>query len=289
MEALLPRLPAREAALPEFTPAVGQRRGRVGLLAGCVQRFFHADVNRDTARLLAAAGYDVVAPREQECCGALHLHAGRVDDFRAMARRLMAAFGSDVDWIAVNAAGCGSALKEYSHWMDDAPAHAFSAMVRDISELLVERELPLGEVRATVAYHDACHLQHGQRIRSEPRELLQRIPGVTLMELKDTELCCGSAGVYNLVEPEIAAELGRLKAERIRETGASIVASGNPGCLMHLARQCRQHGVDVELLHPVSLLARSLDRAPKVVSASGAATADTNRRDDEAQASSDRT
>ncbi len=256
LEALLPRLPAAGSQLPELIPARGKRRGRAGLLTGCVQRFFYPDVNRDTARCLSAAGYDVVVPREQECCGALHLHAGRLGEFRRMAGLLMTAFDRDLDVVVANAAGCGSALKEYGHWVSEGAA--FSKLVRDVSEVLVESDLPLRELRESVTYHDACHLAHGQRIRSEPRELLKRIPGLTLMELGDSELCCGSAGVYNLLEPEIAAELGRRKVERIRETGARIVATGNPGCLMQIAQHCRAHGLDTEVVHPVSLLARAL-------------------------------
>jgi glycolate oxidase iron-sulfur subunit len=258
MEALLPELPARAVRLPEVIPARGKTRGRAGLVIGCVQRYVYPDVNRDTARLLAATGYEVVAPRAQGCCGALHLHAGRLDEFRTMARALMRSFDPELDVIVVNAAGCGSALKEYGRWLSDPEAEAFGRKVRDISEVLAAEPLPLGEQRATVAYHDPCHLAHGQRLRSEPRELLRRIPGLALREIADGELCCGSAGLYNLLEPEIAGELGRRKAERIRETGASIVASGNPGCLMHIDRYCRAMGMPVELVHPVTLLARAL-------------------------------
>lgn len=258
MESLLPRLPASPAPLPELTLARGKRRGRAGLLLGCVQRFFYPDVNADTVRLLSAAGWEVVVPREQECCGALHLHAGRLEEFRAMAGRLMGAFGGDLDMIVVNAAGCGSALKEYGHWIEGPAAAAFSAKVMDVSEALVEAELPLGELRETVTYHDACHLAHGQKVRSQPRELLKRIPGLTLVELADSDLCCGSAGVYNMLEPGIAQELARLKVERIKESGARIVATGNPGCIMQIAQQCRAEGVAVEVTHPVSLLARAL-------------------------------
>jgi glycolate oxidase iron-sulfur subunit len=259
MEALLPPLPAPAAPLPELVPARGaRRRGRAGVLLGCAQRFFYRDVNADTVRLLAAAGYDVVVPRGQECCGALHLHAGRLEDLRAMARRLMPAF-DDVDLVVVNAAGCGSTLKEYGHWLGDDTARHFSERVRDVSEVLVDSELPLGPLRETVTYHDACHLVHGQRVRAEPRELLRRIPGLTLVDLVDAELCCGSAGVYNLLEPEMAGELGRRKAGRIRETGARIVAAGNPGCLMQIRQHCRAEGLAVEVAHPVTLLARALE------------------------------
>ena len=256
MEALLPSIPAANG-LPEMTAARGKRRGRAGLLTGCVQRFVYPDVNRDTARLLAAAGYDVVAPRSQECCGALHLHAGRLDEFRAMAARMVAAWES-VDVVVVNAAGCGSALKEYGHWLDGDAAAMFSRKVRDISEVLIESDLPLGSIEATVTYHDACHLAHGQRIKSQPRDLLKRIPGLRLVELKESDLCCGSAGVYNLLEPGIAGQLGRRKAECIRATGASIVTAGNPGCLMQIARHCQAEGLHIEVAHPVSLLARAL-------------------------------
>ena len=175
-----------------------------------------------------------------------------------MAQRLMAAFDPELDVIVANAAGCGSALKEYGHWLPGDAATAFSKKVRDISQVLVECDLPLGELRAMVTYHDACHLAHGQRVRSQPRELLRRIPGLTLVDLPDSELCCGSAGVYNVLEPEIAGELGRRKAERIRGTGARIVASGNPGCLMQIAQHCRSLGMEVEVVHPVTLLARAL-------------------------------
>ena len=259
MEALLPPVPASAAPLPTLTPARGARaRGRVGVLLGCAQRFFYPDVNADTVRLLAAAGYEVVVPRDQECCGALHLHAGRIDDFRAMARRLMPAF-RDVDLIVVNAAGCGSALKEYGHWLPEDAARLFAERVRDVSEVLAAGELPpLRPLPVTVTYHDACHLAHGQRVRAEPRSLLRRIPELTLVDLPDSDLCCGSAGVYNLLEPEMAGELGRRKAARIRETGARVVTAGNPGCLMQMRQHCRAAGIDVEVVHPVTLLARAL-------------------------------
>jgi len=258
MEALLPRVPSGVASLPEVTAARGRRRGRAALLTGCVQRLFFPEINLATARLLAAAGWEVVAPRAQGCCGALHLHAGRLGEFRAMARELMAALGHDVDVVVTNAAGCGSALKEYGHWLGDESASRFAGLVRDVSELLVEAELPLGELRETVTYHDACHLAHGQRVRVQPRELLRRIPGLTLVELADSDLCCGSAGVYNLLEPEMAAELGRRKIEKIRETGARIVATGNPGCMMQIAQQAREAGLALEVKHPVTLLSGAL-------------------------------
>jgi glycolate oxidase iron-sulfur subunit len=257
MEALLPTM--RSAApLAEYIPARGKPKGRAGLLTGCVQRFLYSDVNDRTARLLSAAGWDVVVPPSQGCCGALHLHAGRLDDFRAMASRLMAVFGEVVDVVVTNAAGCGSALKEYGHWLPGETSSAFAAKVRDITEVLVESDLPLGELKMTVAYHDACHLVHGQKVRAQPRELLRRIPGLNLLEIKDSDLCCGSAGIYNLTEPDMARTLGRMKVERILETGARVVAAGNPGCLIQIAGHARDMGVELEVVHPVDLLARAL-------------------------------
>jgi len=258
MDALLPRVLPGASSLPELIPARGRARGRAALLTGCVQRFFFPEINLATARLLSAAGWEVVVPRGQGCCGALHLHAGRLDEFRAMARSLMAALGRDVDIVVTNAAGCGSALKEYGHWLGDEGAERFAGLVKDISEVLVDADLPLGELRETVTYHDACHLAHGQKVRAQPRELLRRIPGVTLVELTDSDLCCGSAGVYNLLEPEMAAELGRRKLERIRETGARIVAAGNPGCIMQISQQALEAGLALEVMHPVTLLSRAL-------------------------------
>ena len=257
MEALLPAVPS-SGILPEFVPARGKARGRAGLLTGCVQRFFYSDVNARTARLLSAAGWDVVVPRSQGCCGALHLHAGRLDDFRGLASSLMSSFGEDVDVIVTNAAGCGSALKEYGHWLSGEAAEAFAAKARDITEVLVDADLPLGELKQTVAYHDACHLAHGQKVRAQPRELLRRIPGLTVVDIKDSDLCCGSAGIYNLTEPAMAEELGRMKVARICESGARIVAAGNPGCLMQIARHAREMGLELEVVHPVDLLARAL-------------------------------
>jgi len=258
-EALLPEI-ASAARLPEFTPARGPRRGRVGVLIGCVQRHLFPAVNAATVDLLALAGYEVVIPRRQGCCGALDLHAGRLRAFRDRAQALVAAFPADLalDAIVTNAAGCGSALREYGHRLPESRAAAEMAeRTRDVSELLAGSELPLVPVDATVTYHDACHLAHGQRVRSQPRALLARIPGLRLIELKDSDLCCGSAGVYNLLEPEMAERLLAMKLDRIAETGARIVAAGNPGCALQIARGARQRGLDLEVRHPVELLARS--------------------------------
>jgi glycolate oxidase iron-sulfur subunit len=241
LEALLPRVPA-PLALPALVPARGARRGCVGLLTGCVQRFLYPHVNEQTARLLSLAGWDVLVPPGQGCCGALELHAGRLEAFRARARALAASFDGELDAVVVNAAGCGSAMKEYAHWVPDDPAvAALAARVRDVSEVLLDADLPLGPLPLTVTYHDPCHLAHGQRIRSQP--------------------CCGSAGVYNLLEPAVAERLLDAKLDRILATGARVVASGNPGCLLQIAKGARGRGLDLEVVHPVELLARSAEVA----------------------------
>lgn len=255
-DALLPE--ARPAPpLPELIPARGRRRGRAGLLVGCVQRHLYPGVNRDTATLLSLAGWEVVVPGRQGCCGALDLHAGRLETFRERARTLAAAFPDDLDVVVSNAAGCGAAMKEYGHWLPDDRVGAFAGRVRDVSQVLVEAELPLGPLPLTATYHDACHLAHAQRVRREPRALLARIPGLRLVELADSDLCCGSAGVYNLVEPEVAGRLLALKVDRIAATGAGTVVAANPGCLLQIARGCRERGLAVEVVHPVELLARA--------------------------------
>ena len=258
MDALLHDIPRTDGAPPEFLAARGRALGRVALLTGCVQRHLFADVNHDTMRLLALAGWDVVAPREQGCCGALELHGGRLDAFRARARALAATLPSDVDWVVTNAAGCGSALRDYGHWVDEDATRRVAARSRDVTELLAEADLPLGSLPLTVTYHDPCHLAHGQRVRTAPRALLGRIPDLTVVPLADSDLCCGSAGVYNVLEPEMADRLLALKIARIVETGARTVVTGNPGCLMQIARGARARGLDLELVHPVTLLARAM-------------------------------
>jgi glycolate oxidase iron-sulfur subunit len=260
MDALLDEVPRTDGeALPEFLAARGRARGRVGLVTGCVQRYLFADVNRDTMRLLALAGWDVVAPSGQGCCGALELHAGRLDAFRARGRALAATFPPDVDWVVTNAAGCGSALRGYAPWAraDEAAARV-AERTRDVTELLAEADLPLDALPLTVTYHDPCHLAHGQRVRAAPRALLGRIPGLTVVPLADSELCCGSAGVYNVLEPEMADRLLALKVQRIVESGARTVVTGNPGCIMQIAKGCRARGLDLEVVHPVTLLARAV-------------------------------
>jgi glycolate oxidase iron-sulfur subunit len=257
-------------ASPSRTKATGERRARVGLVTGCVQRVFFGDVNEATARLLSAEGCEVVAPR-QGCCGALALHAGRDEEARQFARELIRAFDdSALDAVVINAAGCGSTMKGYGELLRTDPewaarASAFSAKVRDVSEILCF----LGPPRAVrhalnlrVAYHDACHLGHAQGIRREPRELIESIPGVTLVPLADSEICCGSAGIFNLVEPEMAGELGRRKASRIAEAGPDVVVTSNPGCMLQIGAHSRAAGQRVKILHIVELLDAAVRNQP---------------------------
>lgn len=263
MEALLPSIPdARLYALPEVTPAKGQRRGRVGLLLGCVQRFFFAHVNAATVRVLSENGYEVVVPRDQGCCGSLCVHEGERERGKLLARQTIECFElANVDAVAVNAAGCGSAMKEYWELFQTDPAYAkraeaFSKKVRDVSELLAE--VPLwGELQAldlTVTHHDAGHLVHGQKIRQEPRRLLKTIPGIRFVELKESDFCCGSAGIYNLLHPDVAQQLLDRKIDRIKETGADVVVSGNPGCSLQIEKGLRERGLKIRVIHPVELL-----------------------------------
>ncbi|MFB3817717.1 MAG: (Fe-S)-binding protein [Candidatus Methylomirabilales bacterium] len=262
MERLMPQLPAAAAPLPEALPAAGPRRARAGVLLGCAQEAFFPEVNRATARVLAATGFEAVIPRAQGCCGSLFLHEGERERAKALARRLIAAFeAAGVDCVAVNAAGCGSVMKEYGELLHDDPeyatrAAAFSRRVRDVSELLAEAG-PVGglhPVRLTATYHDACHLAHGQRVRLAPRALLQAIPGLRLVELQEADMCCGSAGVYNLLQPGVAGKLLDRKLDRILETGAQVVVSGNPGCLLQIAAGLRRRGSPVRTAHTIELL-----------------------------------
>jgi glycolate oxidase iron-sulfur subunit len=239
-------------------------RGRVGLLQGCVQRAFFGDVNRSTARVLAAEGYDVVAPSSVRCCGALMLHTGYEEEAKKLARRAIEAF-EECDLIVTNAAGCGSAMKDYVHLFADDPvwadrAESLSGRTRDILELLgsVEQRQPRNAVNLRLAYHDACHLAHAQGVRSQPRELLSSIPGIELVEPNEWEICCGSAGIYNLLEPEAARQLGQRKADNLLATGAEAIAAGNPGCTLQIAGHLRNRGRGMPIYHPIQLLDASI-------------------------------
>jgi glycolate oxidase iron-sulfur subunit len=250
--------------LPERFEARGERRGTVALLQGCVQRVFFGHVNEATARVFAAEGFEVHVPRLPRCCGALPLHAGEDPEARTLAKATIEAL-EGYDTVIVNAAGCGSAMRDYGHVLRDEPdwaerAAAFAERVRDVSEFLAEAG-PRAErrpVELRAAYHDACHLAHAQGVRAQPRELLRGIPGVELLEPAEWELCCGSAGIYNLVQPEPAAELGERKARNLLDTGAEAVVAGNPGCVLQITAHTERLGRPLPVLHPMELLARSI-------------------------------
>ena len=266
MERLLPPITFGASPLPARIPAQGTQRRRVGLLLGCVQRVFFGNVNDATARVLAAEGCEVVIPQTQQCCGALAEHAGEEKDAMEFARRLIDAFdASQVDTIVINAAGCGSAMKRYGHLLRNDPAYAarakaFAAKCRDISEVLVELEprAPRGTVRLKAAYHDACHLQHAQGVRAQPRRLLQAIPGVEVREIGESEICCGSAGIYNLLEPGPATELRDRKVRNILKTDAEAIVSSNPGCLLQIATGLDAAGRPLRIMHLVEVIDQSI-------------------------------
>ena len=265
MEALLPKLAARED-LPEVTPAKGERRKRVGLLLGCVQRVFFSEVNAATARVLAAEGYEVVAPAEQPCCGALLVHAGEEERAQQLARATIDAFErANLDYVISNAAGCGSNLKEYAHLLRDDPAWAeraknFSAKCRDICEVLSEcpPRAQREPIVARAAFHDSCHLQHAQGVRTQPRSLLAQIPELEVLELPESAICCGSAGIYNLVQPDAANELGDRKASLIAPLRPSVVVTGNPGCVLQLRASLERAGHPLPVLHTIQLIDASI-------------------------------
>jgi glycolate oxidase iron-sulfur subunit len=243
--------------LPKVTPARGESRGRVALMQGCIQRVFFGDVNAATVRVLAAEGFEVHAPRKPRCCGSLMMHAGLEDEALVLARETIAAY-EGFDAIAVNVAGCGSGMKDYAHLLADDPewgerAAAFSDKVKDVSELLADLEprVVRHPLELRVAYHDACHLAHAQGVRTPPRELLSSIPGLELLEPDEWEICCGSAGIYNLVQPEAAAELGKRKAANLAATEPDAIAAGNPGCALQIAGYMDR---EIPIYHPMTLL-----------------------------------
>jgi glycolate oxidase iron-sulfur subunit len=264
MEAFMPTMP--DAALghdfPEVTPPLGQRRGRVALLLGCAQHAFFPGVNQATARVLANNGFEVVAPKGQGCCGSLFVHEGEREHGKALARKTIDVFeATGADFVAINAAGCGSVMKEYGELLKGDARYAdraatFARKVRDVSEILADSGLagPLHPVKLRVAYHDACHLAHGQRVRSQPRSLLAAIPGLTLVSLQEADFCCGSAGVYNLLHPEVAREFLNRKLDRLAETGADVVVAGNPGCLLQIAAGLRERSMPMRAAHTIELL-----------------------------------
>jgi glycolate oxidase iron-sulfur subunit len=252
---------------PAFTPAQGERRLRVGMVTGCVQRAYFGAVNQATARVLAAEGCDVAAPGGQGCCGALALHAGEPAHARTFARRLIAEFErAEVDVIAINAAGCGSAMKDYGHLFADdeawaARAAAFSAKVKDVSEILAALgppRAPRNPLHARIAYHDACHLSHAQGVRSQPRALITSIPGVTLTSVAEADICCGSAGIFNLTQPDPARELGQRKAQHLADAAPDLVVTANPGCILQIRSSAHALGHSYRVVHLMELVDASI-------------------------------
>jgi len=277
MEELAPPV-GRAERVPERTPAQGERRGTVGMLLGCVQREFFPGVNAATARVLSAEGFDVIAPAAQGCCGALSAHSGRENEAQRFARALVDQLdqrgqsdGASValDAVVVNSAGCGSLMKEYADLLADDPAYAerakrFADGVRDVAEFLHERGTvaPRHPLPVTIAYHDACHLGHAQRVRTQPRELLRGIPGLQLREIAEADLCCGSAGIYNILNPAAARELGDRKAANVLRTKAQLLVTANPGCLMQVASSVERTGQKIALAHTVEVLDASIRGLP---------------------------
>ncbi len=268
MEALLPDVTSKFfTRLPERNLPTTVARLRVGMLSGCVQPVFFPHVNAATVRVLVAEGCEVIVPRNQQCCGALMLHSGMESEAIALAKQMIAAFeAARVDTIVINSAGCGSTMKEYGHLLRDDPdwaarAAAFSAKCKDISEILCDLEpiAPRHPLKMRVAYHDACHLQHAQGVREQPRRLLATIPHLEVAEIPEGSLCCGSAGVYNLLEPDTANQLGDRKVENLLSTDAQAVLSANPGCLLQLMNGLRRRGLQaMPAFHMVELLDASI-------------------------------
>ncbi len=269
MQDLLPPLKPRGPALPEVLPAIGKRRARVGLFTGCVADAMFHHVHWATARVLQHNGCEVYTPQTQACCGAIHYHSGASEPAIELARTNAKAFArDDLDAVIVNVAGCGSMLKDYGHVAhevqpDDkaleATLTAFSGRIRDINEFLMQLGpvTPRYPVPMKVTYHDACHLAHAQRIREQPRKLLEMIPGLKLIPLAESDICCGAAGSYNLTEPEMADRLGQRKLKNILATGAEAVVSANAGCTLQILSQLRRAGHAIPVLHPMELLDRA--------------------------------
>jgi len=265
LDALMPQISARKEAVPARWGG-GAPRKRVGLILGCVQREFLPEVNAATARVLTAEGCEIIAPPEQGCCGALLLHAGEEEKALQFARRMIDVFEhADVDAIIVNAGGCGSSLKEYGHLLRDDPEYAerarrFAAKCEDVSEFLAELPVQAARhaVHARVAYHDSCHLQHAQKVRLQPRALLSQIPEIQLLDIPEASVCCGSAGIYNLVQPEAADALGDRKAALITPLNPDVIVTGNPGCILQLRSALARSGQKTQVLHTIQLLDASI-------------------------------
>lgn len=256
----LPPPRKEEPALPEFLPAIGPRRARVALFTGCVADVMFRHTHWTTARVLQQNGCDVVVPRSQACCGAIHFHAGASEPARELSNTNLAAFDTqNVDAIIVNVAGCGAMLKDYPHhWHDgrETDRERFAAKVKDVHEFLDALGFipPQGEIRRRATYHDACHLGHAQKVREAPRKLLAQVPGLELIDLPETEICCGAAGTYNLTEPEMSARLSKRKMQNILSTGAELVLTANAGCLLQVMREAQVQRQRLWIAHPMDLL-----------------------------------
>lgn len=273
LESMTPRIQPKFSAelIAPVTPAMGEKKFRVAMLTGCAQDPIFSDVNRDTVEVLARNGCEVVTPPQQSCCGSLHAHNGEWDLARKLARRNIDQFPPDhFDAIITNAGGCGSHLKHFAKLLADDSnyrdrAALWDRKIKDIHEWLIEiaPPTPIGSSageRTLVTYHDSCHLCHGQKVVSQPRELLRNIPGLKLVELPESSWCCGSAGIYNLTQPEMAGELLKRKMKHIQSTGAHMVATANPGCLLQLINGAREEGLELRIVHPVTLLAEASRR-----------------------------
>ncbi|MBD2502251.1 (Fe-S)-binding protein [Anabaena azotica] len=271
MESILPKITLKtfQDNLPTIISAQGEKRYRVGVILGCVQRLFFSPVNEATVRVLTANGCEVVIPKSQGCCAALPEHQGQTEQAKALARQMIDSFAdTNVDYVIINAAGCGHTLKEYGHILADDPeyrekAKNFAAKVRDAQEFLATVGLtaklsPLTDKPLNLVYQDACHLLHGQKISLQPRQLLQQIPGVKLKEPLDAALCCGSAGVYNMLQPDVADELGQQKVTNLLNTGAELIASANPGCALQITKHLQLQGKEISVMHPMELLDYSI-------------------------------
>ncbi len=271
MESVLPTInfDSINHDFPEIIPAQGEKRYRIGVILGCVQRLFFSPVNLATVRVLTANGCEVVIPKNQGCCAALPAHQGQEAQAQTLAKQMIDSFASfDLDAIIINAAGCGHTLKEYGSILGEdreyaAKAKEFAAKVKDVQEFLVAVGMtaklkPLTDGELTLVYQDACHLLHGQKISLQPRQLLQQIPGVKLKEPQDAAVCCGSAGVYNLLQPEVADELGQQKVANLIAAGGELIASSNPGCSLQIKKHLRLQGKEMPLLHPMELLDYSI-------------------------------
>ncbi|MFO0960078.1 MAG: heterodisulfide reductase-related iron-sulfur binding cluster [Isosphaeraceae bacterium] len=261
MQAMLPDGLESGAKLPEVLPAIGPKRATVALFLGCVADAMFPATNSATARVLQKNGCDVHVPSQQACCGAIHYHSGFEKPALELMRQNLRAFDPDrYDAIIINAAGCGSMLKDYAHILhgdpDEPAARKFLAKVKDISEFLYQLGpiAPKKPMPIRVTYHDACHLCHGQQIRNQPRALLQMIPGLELVSLDESEICCGAAGTYNLTQPEMSERLGRRKMDMIEKTRAATVATGNVGCILQIARKVKERGLKIRVAHPIDLL-----------------------------------